>query len=133
MHREILRCPVTILGLFFFLGRFAGRRVAISWLVAASLFFYGWWNPAYLGLIIASILFNYAVGTLLGDERRALSTRQRIFALAVSANLVVLGYYKYANFFLENLNTVLGTGYTHAEIILPLAIVTGKQIGRAHV
>ncbi|MCQ8179889.1 MBOAT family protein [Methylomonas sp. SURF-1] len=113
--------PIT-LGLFFFLGRYAGRRVAISWLVAASLFFYGWWNPAYLGLIIASIFFNYAIGTLLGDERRALSTRQRIFALAVSANLGVLGYYKYANFFLENLNAALGTGYAHAEIILPLGI-----------
>lgn len=113
--------PIT-LGLFFFLSRYAGRRVAISWLVVASLLFYGWWNPAYLGLIIISILFNYTVGTVLGDERRRLVTRQRIFALAVSVNLAVLGYYKYANFFLENLNALLGTGYAHAEIILPLGI-----------
>ncbi|WP_446811807.1 MBOAT family O-acyltransferase [Methylomonas sp. 2BW1-5-20] len=113
--------PVTLL-VFFTLGRHAGRRVAISWMVAASLFFYGWWNPAYLGLIVASILFNYSIGTVLGDERRQASTRHHTFVFAVVVNLAVLGYYKYANFFLENLNAVLEVGYVHTDIILPLGI-----------
>ncbi len=53
--------PVTLLG-FHWIGSMGRHQVAIAWLVAASLFFYGWWNPAYLGLIIGSMLFNYAVG-----------------------------------------------------------------------
>jgi D-alanyl-lipoteichoic acid acyltransferase DltB (MBOAT superfamily) len=113
--------PVTLL-VFFALGRNGGRRAAIAWLVAASLFFYGWWNPAYLGLIVASILFNYAVGSVLGDTRRRAPMRKAALVLGISANLAVLAYYKYANFFLGSLNTALGTGYGLSEIILPLEI-----------
>lgn len=113
--------PVTLL-VFFALGRNGGRRAAIAWLVAASLFFYGWWNPAYLGLIVASILFNYAVGSVLGDTKRRAQTRKAALVLGISANLAVLAYYKYANFFLGSLNSALGTGYGLSEIILPLGI-----------
>src|SRR5438093_6088350 len=111
--------PVT-LAVFFALGSRSEQRAAIAWLVAASLFFYGWWNPAYLGLIIASILFNYTVGTVLGSDRRTQSVRRATLIFAVAANLVVLGYYKYAGFFLVNLNAALSTGYSLGEIILPL-------------
>lgn len=113
--------PVTLL-VFFALGHRGGRRAAIGWLVAASLFFYGWWNPAYLGLIVASILFNYSVGTVLGNQRRRLATRKGALIIGIAANLAVLAYYKYANFFLESLNITLGTGYGLSEIILPLGI-----------
>lgn len=113
--------PVTLL-VFFALGRNGGRRVAVGWLVAASLFFYGWWNPAYLGLIIASILFNYSVGTILGNERRRPTTRKGALMVGIAANLAVLAYYKYANFFFQNLNAAMGTGYDLTGIILPLGI-----------
>jgi hypothetical protein len=56
--------PITLL-VFFSIGGRGHHRIAIAWLVGASLFFYGWWNPAYLGLILASILFNYATGVAL--------------------------------------------------------------------
>src|SRR5215510_6017405 len=95
--------PVTLV-IFFALGRHRERRAAVAWLVTASLFFYGWWNPAYLGLIIASILFNYTAGTVLGSRRRAPSIRRATLIFAVTSNLLVLGYYKYAGFFLANVN-----------------------------
>ncbi|MDP1678936.1 MAG: MBOAT family protein [Candidatus Nitrotoga sp.] len=117
----IVFLPVTLL-VFFALGRQVGRRAAIGWLVAASLFFYGWWNPAYLGLIVASILFNYSVGTVLGNQRHRLATRKGALIVGISTNLAVLAYYKYANFFLGNLSIALGTGYSLSEIILPLGI-----------
>ena len=53
--------PITLYG-FHLIGKRGHHKVAISWLVGASLVFYGWWNPAYLGLILGSILFNYALG-----------------------------------------------------------------------
>ena len=46
---------------FFVLGRH-NHRWASAWLTAASVFFYGWWNPAYVGLLLGSVLFNYSVG-----------------------------------------------------------------------
>ncbi len=111
----LLFLPITLLG-FFWIGRL-GHRPAMAWLVAASLFFYGWWNPAYLGLLVASILFNYAIGT-------ALSARPNRLLLGggIAFNLGLLGYYKYANFFIDNINAVLDLGWNFEAIILPLAI-----------
>ena len=56
--------PITLLG-FHLLGKKGHYRLTIGWLVAASLFFYGWWNPIYIGLLIGSALFNYAFGFIL--------------------------------------------------------------------
>src|SRR5688572_32020647 len=66
--------PVTLLG-FYLLARCAGRRAAMGWLVAASLFFYGWWNPVYLALLGGSILFNYLLGARLGRLRGGRGSR----------------------------------------------------------
>ena len=98
--------PVTLL-VFFYLGHRGERRAAIAWLVAASLFFYGWWNPAYLGLIAASILFNYIVGRYWATPAAPPRGPQRDSCFGVGVNLLVLGCFKYANFFLQNLNTHL--------------------------
>jgi D-alanyl-lipoteichoic acid acyltransferase DltB (MBOAT superfamily) len=56
--------PITW-ALFFLIGGRGHHRAAIAWLVGASLFFYGWWNPAYLGLILFSMIINYGVGARL--------------------------------------------------------------------
>jgi D-alanyl-lipoteichoic acid acyltransferase DltB (MBOAT superfamily) len=61
-----LYLPAVLLG-FFWLARWS-HRIAATWLTAASLFFYGWWNPAYLGLLMASIFFNYSMGLMLARE-----------------------------------------------------------------
>ena len=99
--------PVTLFG-FHIIGKQGHHRIAISWLVGASLFFYGWWNPAYLGLMLGSILFNYAVGfSLLGRPYKL------TLFLGVAGNLGVLGYFKYANFFIDNINAL-----TSNDIIL---------------
>jgi len=61
--------PLVLLG-FFLIGKQGHHRLAVTWLVAASLFFYSWWNPAYLGLIIGSMLFNYAFGIYLSSQQK---------------------------------------------------------------
>jgi D-alanyl-lipoteichoic acid acyltransferase DltB (MBOAT superfamily) len=117
-----LYLPIVLLG-FFWLARWS-HRIAATWLTAASLFFYGWWNPAYLGLLLASIFFNYSMGLLLAREagRPAAARRPILLALGVGANLALLGYFKYANFFLDSANAVMGTSWGAGEIILPLGI-----------
>ena len=117
--------PITLI-VFFAIGKVGSHRIAISWLVGASLFYYGWWNPAYLGLIFASILFNYGIGVYLGSvansHTKLFSRKKLILTIGIVGNLAVLGFYKYANFFIDNINTIASTNYNLEKIILPLAI-----------
>ncbi len=115
--------PVAVIGFYLIGGRGRGRGrhgAAIAWLVAMSLFFYGWWNPAYVALILFSILFNYTLGAVLSRERRGPSRWHLGFGIAV--NLGLIGYFKYANFFVDNLNALSGSSYNMEKIVLPLAI-----------
>lgn len=114
--------PLVLAG-FFILGRYS-QRWAATWLTAASVFFYGWWNPAYVGLLLTSILFNYTVGYSLarGAGAGVSASRKAILVFGIAGNLALLGYYKYANFFVANLNELLGVDYVLTQIILPLGI-----------
>lgn len=113
--------PLTLLVFLFLSSR--NQEHSILWLVIASLFFYGWWNPAYLALIILSMLLNYLFGRLLGAQHNhTLNRRRWLLGLGVSLNLATLAYYKYAGFFVQNINAIAGTDFNLESIILPLAI-----------
>ena len=118
----LLFLPVTAI-VFFRLGAYSHRLAAV-WLGAASLFFYGYWNPAYVGLLLASIFFNYGIGLALAREHDASRKRrgQLILASGIAADLALLAYYKYANFFLGSANSLLHTGWALPDILLPLGI-----------
>lgn len=74
---------------FSLFGKRQHDRIAISWLVACSLVFYGWWNPACLGLILVSILFNDATGVVLSGEG---THRKTSLVFGVALNLGLLGH-----------------------------------------
>ena len=113
--------PVTLL-VFFILGSRGQTHLAMGWLVLASLFFYGFWNPAYVGLIVLSLLVNFAFGRALIREDLAQGKRRLLVWFGVGLNLGLLGYYKYANFFVDTLNGLAGTDFHLERIVLPLAI-----------
>ncbi|MCA1978743.1 MAG: MBOAT family protein [Thiobacillus sp.] len=114
--------PVTF-AVFFALARYR-RSLAALWLFGASLFFYGWWNPAYVSLLIGSILFNFGMGTAISreHERGAFRRAKGLLIAAISGDLALLAYYKYANFFLDNVNLLAGAQWHLEAIILPLGI-----------
>ena len=114
--------PVAF-AVFYVLAR-TNHALAAGWLAAASLFFYGWWNPIYVGLLLASIVFNYVLGMRIARARAAgdLGQAKLMLIVSVTGDLALLGYYKYANFFLENVGELAGTSFPHADIILPLGI-----------
>ena len=114
----LLFLPLTLAG-FFAINHKFGEPPAIAWLVVASLFFYGWWDVSYMGLILVSILFNYGFGLVLA-RRSANATAY--LAVGVVGNLALLGYFKYANFFVDNVNAISGSDFLLAPILLPLAI-----------
>ena len=111
--------PLCALG-FFVCARYFSLNTALGFLVFASLGFYAYWNPAYLILLLFSIGFNFAVGRVLSTENYW--RRRSVLIFGIGINLALLGYFKYANFFIDNVNAVLGMHLEIGTIFLPLAI-----------
>lgn len=115
--------PITLV-IYFILNK---QRLVIAgkaWLIFASLFFYSWWNIKYLPLILCSIIFNFSIGTLLGKseiKNKGIS-RKAVLVFGISVNLVLLAYYKYTDFFIQNLNFISDKNFHLLHIILPLGI-----------
>ncbi|MBL4602313.1 MAG: MBOAT family protein [Emcibacteraceae bacterium] len=98
---------------------------ANAFLACASLFFYSWWNIAYLPLILASIIFNFFIGRRIASKDEVnfgFLTSKRVLVLGIIANVGLLGYYKYSDFFIHNVNSFFDRDYGLLHLILPLAI-----------
>ena len=93
--------------MFFLLHLSARRKPALAWLLAASLFFYTWWNPADLPFLVVSITLNYALALSI-QRARADSWRWWLTTAGIAANLFFLCYYKYAAFAAVNLAALFG-------------------------
>jgi len=116
--------PVTFV-IYFLLNRWRVTKAGTAWLVLASLFFYSWWNVKYLALISCSILVNFGVGSALGRtgrEHAAAGSRKSILLFGILFNVLLLGYYKYTDFFIANLNALAGWNLAVQKIVLPLGI-----------
>jgi alginate O-acetyltransferase complex protein AlgI len=116
--------PLTVI-IYFLLNRWRYTKAATAWLVLASLVFYSWWNVRYLALITGSILVNFGAGSALGKmgkDRPADRARKSILVLSVLFNVLLLGYYKYADFFIANIDALTGLGIGLQKIVLPLGI-----------
>lgn len=116
--------PIVFLG-FFLAHRLLGQQWAAAWLGAASLFFYGWWNVAYVPLLLGSIAFNYGFGYVLAkcsENQPSLKFSRNILIFSVTGNLILLAYFKYANFFLSEGGRIFGVHTNTMAIILPLGI-----------
>jgi len=114
--------PLTFL-VYSILNRSKLTIASRVWLACASLFFYGWWNPAFLPLILISIAGNYATAcSIQRYVKRPKLNKKMILIIGLCFNLLLLGYFKYFNFFISNLNNVLPIKFSVAEIILPLGI-----------
>lgn len=107
----------------FYLGRLS-HRLAALWLGLSSLTFYAVWDARFVLLLLVSISFNYGAGFLIGLSRAAKTNKQtkHLLIFAVVINLLLLGYFKYANFFIASTNQVFGEHLPALNIILPLGI-----------
>ena len=116
--------PITFF-IYFYLNH---KRLTIAskgFLVFSSLFFYSWWNIAYLPLILISMLFNYLIGNSLNKEiveNKKSFSKKSILIFGIVCNIALLAYFKYADFFIENFNFAIGTNVNLLHLVLPLAI-----------
>ncbi len=106
----------------------AGRRptttLAKLTVAVLSLGFYAYWNPIYLPLLLFSIAFNYLVGDRIQRAQAADHTTLAnvLLAFGLVVDIGMLGYFKYANFLVDNVDALTGANWTLSKIILPLAI-----------
>lgn len=119
--------PITFF-VYFWLNKKRLTQASKAWMVFASLFFYSWWNIIYLPLILGSILFNFTIGSTITrndvtdiSKKKGLS-RKTVLAFGIISNILLLGYFKYMDFFITNANTLLGTQLYMMHIVLPLGI-----------
>ena len=107
--------PVAVVGYYLFGHK--KRHLAVMWIVACSLFFYGWWSPYYVLFLSGSILFNYYLGLNLRDSKNRL-----LLILSICVNLGFIGYFKYAGFLVSIVTDLSGKSFDIDNIVLPLGI-----------
>ncbi len=115
----LLFLPVTLAG-YFLLGR-VGKLWGAGWLALCSIFFYAWWDYRYVLLLGISIVGNFSAGRWI-TGRPGTQSAKRVLAGAIGANLVLLGYYKYADFFVLSFNSLAGSALPLLNIVLPIGI-----------
>ena len=109
-----------VLAVYYLIGRIH-IPFAKAWLLVASLFFYAYWNPAYLPLVLISMVINYVIGSYLGRDVKP-NLRKPILIVGIVFNVGLLSYYKYFDFFINNVNGLFETNLPLLQLVLPLAI-----------
>ena len=110
--------PIALFG-WYGLNHFGLNRAALCFLSAASLVFYGYFKPSYLILIIGSIIVNFALMKAIIKFRKAAGV---LLFFGVSANIVLIGIFKYLDFIISIANDALHTDQPFFNILLPLGI-----------
>ena len=111
--------------IYFYLNHKRLGILAKIWLVFASLFFYSWWNIVYLPLILISVLFNYLIASCIISSIKLNDkyfSKKILLQIGLVFNIGLLAYFKYADFFISNTNSLINTDITLLYLILPLAI-----------
>ena len=112
----LIYLPITLI-LYYQLAKWLSNSAAKNFLIFASLCFYSYWDIGNLPILLASILSNYLFGHFLSKNRS-----KRILTLGITFNLLFLGYFKYTDFVLQNLNSLVGTSFELQSIVLPLGV-----------
>jgi D-alanyl-lipoteichoic acid acyltransferase DltB (MBOAT superfamily) len=112
--------PVSLI-VYFLINSQGWYKAAKIWLVIASLFFYSWWNIDFLPLIIISISVNYLLGKSL-NQSKLLISRKSLLIIGLVFNIGLLGYFKYIDFLITNINHIFSGAVPLLHVVLPLAI-----------
>ena len=112
--------PAVLLG-YYSLHHFEAKKPAVGFLILMSMWFYGYNSFAYLCILIFSIVFNYILVGFLWRVPDGLQ-KKLIFAAGILFNIGILFYYKYYDFFIENVNAAAGTNFGLLHLMLPLGI-----------
>ena len=115
--------PIVLIG-YYMLSKI---KVAIwqkTFLVCSSLFFYGYYNIMYLLIILSSIVVNYFIAICMQNNKiQKYPGKKKAFLICgIIFNVALIGYFKYFDFFIDNINRIFGTDFVLKNLLLPLGI-----------
>ena len=117
--------PLSLI-LYFLFHDLGKKKLALGSLLIMSLWFYGYFNPYYLAIICSSIVINYTFSRAMfkADSNSSAGQLKRkiCFALGLAFNIGLIFYYKYYDFFIENVNALFRSDFNLRHIVLPLGI-----------
>ena len=116
----LLFLPLCITG-YFSLNHLKHYALAQLFLLLMSFWFYGYFNPSYLIIMLVSICGNYLAAMLM-DKSSKQSYRKIVLWVAIVANLGILFYFKYYDFFVSNINRLFASDFALIHVVLPLGI-----------
>lgn len=117
---EFLFSYFAVTMLLYFIVPFKWRNAV---LFAVSLFFYGWGEPLYVFLMLATILVDYICGYFVDKHRVVNQKKARTYmVVAIVINIALLAFFKYFNFFIDNINGIFSLEIEVLEISLPIGI-----------
>jgi alginate O-acetyltransferase complex protein AlgI len=122
--------PVAYLG-FLLAHRFGGSRAAMTFLGVVSLVYYAMFGLQLLAVLLVSMAVNFTLGQRITAMNEQKQSTKNILLGGIAANLLMLGYLKYSNFFIDIANQVTGSGMSHLDIAIPIGVsfFTFVQIG----
>lgn len=106
--------PVCLLGFYFLYER--KKEYWVYWINLCSVFFYGYWSINHLTIFISSICFNYVISKKIAEQKKT------FLVIGIVANLLLLAYFKYTNFFIDIVNENLKAEWVSLDVILPIGI-----------
>ncbi|MBR1650578.1 MAG: MBOAT family protein [Lachnospiraceae bacterium] len=110
--------PICLV-VWYLLRKFKRYNLSLAFLIGMSLWFYGYFDIHYLYIIILSIAINYLISFLI----KKIEKLKKFFLITgLVCNLALLGYFKYFDFFVSNINAVFKTDFALKHIVLPLGI-----------
>lgn len=113
--------PVALTG-YYVLNHLKLYKISNLFLIGMSLWFYGYFNPSYLFIICGSIIINFLLSKGMERWRQKQHFSRFILLFGICINVAVIFYFKYFDFFLENINTVFQKSFELKNIALPLGI-----------
>lgn len=114
-----------VLCAYYFLNKYRKFNLGLALLLISSLIFYSYDNFRYVILLIGSIIINWFLSRLLNKKRSKI-----YLFLGIGINVAIIFYFKYLDFFLDNINKLFNFEFSLREILLPLGIsfITFQQI-----
>jgi len=106
---------------YYSLNYVGKQTLSKYWLVLSSFYFYAQGSMNFLPFFIFTVFFNYMIGTAI-IRQKSQGRKKLIFAIGLFENIALLGYFKYVDFFLENINVLFSASFSLIEIALPIGI-----------
>lgn len=113
--------PIVFAG-YYILNAIKFKNLSRIWLVLASLYFYAQGSPEFFPYFLASIISNYIIGSMLSKMEGKTIEKKVLFTIGILGNIALLGYYKYADFFITNVNLISGKEFSLLNLALPIGI-----------